>query len=73
MIEVLYGIVLALILTFFIVWSERKKFNNGICSKCNTQWIYVETDSQGGRWYRCNCEANNIIWITFPGADKIRV
>lgn len=47
---------------------EKKKFNNGICSKCGGKWERFDTDSQGGRGYRCEC--GRYIWITYK-VDKI--
>lgn len=32
---------------------EKKKWNNGICDKCNNNWYHYDTDSQGGRMYKC--------------------
>ena len=33
--------------------SEKKKWNNGKCTICGKPWMHFDTDSQGGRMYRC--------------------
>lgn len=45
-----------IIFVSLIMWArntEKKKWNNGICAKCNTPWEMYDTDSQGGRMYHC--------------------
>lgn len=44
----------------FITWgiihtrrTEKKNWNNGRCPICGKPWIHFDTDSQGGRMYRC--------------------
>ena len=34
--------------------SEKKRWNNGICPECGLKWMHFDTDSQGGRMYRCD-------------------
>jgi len=48
--------------------SEKKSWNNGICSECHTAWVYFDRDSQGGRGYKCGC-GNHDTWISY-GVDK---
>lgn len=39
-----------------IVWArkqEKKNWNNGVCPYCGKPWMHYDTDSQGGRMYRC--------------------
>lgn len=48
---------------------EKRDWNNGYCSECNTKWDHVDTDSQGGRMYRCNCEERHTCWISY-NVDK---
>jgi hypothetical protein len=46
-----------------VIWareSEKRKWNNGVCSKCKEQWVLFDVDSQGGRMYKCNCGYCNI-------------
>ena len=33
--------------------NEKKKWNKGRCPICGKPWIHFDTDSQGGRMYRC--------------------
>ena len=49
--------------------SEKKKWNNGYCSACNTRWEHRDTDSQGGRMYVCSCEQRHSCWISYK-VDK---
>jgi hypothetical protein len=67
----LFQVVILAGLFLFLVYrlllrSERKKWNNGICSECNNgYWKSFDMDSQGGTGYECtNC--NEHIWIDFP-------
>lgn len=39
------------------------EWNKGFCSKCNDSWEYFDTDSQGGRGYKCGCGRH--IWISW--------
>lgn len=42
-----------------IVWcrtSEKKMWNGGVCQLCGSKFEYYDTDSQGGRGYKCQCE-----------------
>jgi hypothetical protein len=34
---------------------ERKIWNRGICKDCGSPWVRFDTDSGGGRLYKCNC------------------
>jgi ssDNA-binding Zn-finger/Zn-ribbon topoisomerase 1 len=39
-----------------LVWAkrmEKEKWNNGRCPICGKPWIRFDTDSQGGRMYKC--------------------
>ena len=49
----IYGIsiIIGLILTRR---NEKRKWNNGTCSKCGDKWKLFDIDSQGGRMYRCD-------------------
>lgn len=37
----------------YVKYLEKKSWNNGICPCCGKPWIHFDTDSQGGRMYRC--------------------
>jgi hypothetical protein len=48
--------------------SEKKTWNNGICAQYNEPWVQFDTDSQGGRGYKCR---DQHAWISWP-VDKVR-
>ena len=67
----LYLITPAVILLFVLVGylarkAERKAYNNGICPKCYGKLIQFDTDSQGGRMFKCE---NRDYWtdVSYPG------
>ena len=70
MIETISSILVGIFL-FLILWGrsyEKKRWNNGKC-KCGGQWERFDTDSQGGRMYKCTrCE--NHVDISWPGVDR---
>lgn len=47
---------------------EKKIWNNGKCSKCQSQWNYFDSTSQGDRGYKCDCD--EYIWISYPWIDR---
>lgn len=49
------------------VQLEMKAWNNGICKKCGGKWRQFDTDSQGGRGYKC--DGGHYEWISYP-VDK---
>lgn len=49
-------------------YFEKREWNGGTCPKCGKLWERFDTDSQGGRGYKCPCPQN--IWISYPGVDK---
>lgn len=49
------------------VFNERKHWNRGVCRKCAGRWLYFDTDSQGGRGYKC--EGGHTVWISYPWID----
>lgn len=59
LINILSIIIAIIVIAFLIVggiyarYSEKKSWNNGICPYCGKPWIRFDTDSQGGRMYRC--------------------
>lgn len=69
------GDILIYILIYFVVFwlvgiplcilSDKKSYNNGICSHCGKELRYFDTDSQGARGYCCD-GCNNFIWISWP-------
>ncbi|KKK78304.1 hypothetical protein LCGC14_2844900 [marine sediment metagenome] len=54
------------ILIFSGAWAregEKKLWNGGWCPECRMYWARFDTDSQGGRGYKCICA--NYIWISY--------
>jgi ssDNA-binding Zn-finger/Zn-ribbon topoisomerase 1 len=52
---ILIGIVLMPIIGISI---ETKSWNNGSCKRCGTMLVQFDTDSQGGRMYKCSGECS---------------
>lgn len=48
-------------------YSDKKRWNNGICANTGAPWIYFDTDSQGGRGYK---SGDYTTWISYPGVDR---
>ena len=75
--EIQKGIVVGLIIVAFltivaVVWAregEKKLWNYGWCPSCHSRWMQFDTDSQGGRGYKCVCNPVRRIWISY-GVDK---
>ena len=68
-----YIILIILIIGFIVCASigimlEKKDFNNGICPHCNNKLRNFDTDSQGGRGYKCNC--GYYTWVSYNCVDK---
>lgn len=50
----LFGLLFfAMVGSLYVRHSEKKDWNNGVCSHCGKPWIQYTTDSHGGRMYRC--------------------
>ncbi len=48
------------------IWAykiEKRLWNNGICAKYNEPWVYFDSDSQGGRGYKCH---EQYLWVSYP-------
>ena len=61
-------VLFAIMLTW--AWrGERRRFNGGWCPECQNPWRYFDTDSQGGRGYKCD-PCKTTIWISYPGIDQ---
>lgn len=53
------------------IWAycnEKKLWNNGICAEYGEPWVRFDTDSQGGRGYKCR---DRSVWISWP-VDRLR-
>ena len=50
---------------------ESVDFNKGICPHCRTKMEFFDTDSHGGRGYKCqNCGRK--VWVSYNLVDKWR-
>lgn len=47
-------VLLIIIGSIMVRRSEIKHWNNGYCKECGLPWKQFDTDSQGGRMYRCD-------------------
>lgn len=57
MIIILFCVSLVLFIIFGCIHVrnlEKKRWNHGYCPECGLKWIHYDTDSQGGRMYRCD-------------------
>ena len=54
-------------LGIFAYRSDKKTWNNGVCSKNGLPWTRFDTDSQGGRMYKAGDEYCSISW---PFVDR---
>lgn len=59
--------------TFFIItlpmglFFERRQWNCGRCRRHSNPWIYFDSDSQGGRGYKCLARYNPChCWMSWP-------
>lgn len=47
---------------------EAKDWNGGVCKGCGRKWKYFDTDSQGGRGYKCG--NGHVFWASYK-VDKV--
>ena len=62
------GVILLIILSSIGIMFEKRDFNNGICPHCNNKLRNFDTDSQGGRGYKCDCGYHT--WVSYNCVDK---
>ncbi len=60
---ILVALVLMTACALIARFLEKKDWNNGYCT-CGESWHYFDTDSQGGRGYKCN-KCHKYIWISY--------
>jgi|WetSurSiteA1Bulk_404760.scaffolds.fasta_scaffold77249_1 hypothetical protein len=67
---VIFGIsaVIATLVYFFAYKKEKDRWNQGYCPECGGDWEHFDTDSQGGRMYKCT--GGHYVVITYPRIDK---
>lgn len=65
------GIVIMIIIFVWAFDSEKRQWNNGVCPHCHSTWKRFDTDSQGGRGYKCACPRRRYIWISWPVDKRI--
>lgn len=46
------------------VFQERKAWNNGICRRCGGKLYHADTDSQGGKMWRCE-KCGGVLWTSW--------
>lgn len=50
-------------------WAhDRYVWNDGHCRTCGWEWVWFDTDSQGGRGYKCYGQHHT--WISWPWVDS---
>ena len=79
------SVMLLLLLLFFLGPAlERHQWNGGKCREHGRYWIYFDTDSQGGRGYKCEerwtftkddehgrkTALTCSTWISYSGIDR---
>ena len=57
------------IMTCAGIHFEKKEYNNGFCSKCGAELVQYDTDSQGGRCYKCS-KCKYPVWVSYLCVDK---
>lgn len=50
---------MSLLAAFF----DARQWNGGICAEYGEPWQHFDTDSQGGRGYKCR---DRTIWVSWP-------
>ena len=67
-------IIITILVTLFVagvllgIMLEKNNFNNGVCPYCNKKLKNFDTDSQGGRGYKCECGYHT--WVSYKCVDK---
>ena len=67
-------IIITILVTLFVagvllgIMLEKNNFNNGVCPHCNKKLKNFDTDSQGGRGYKCECGYHT--WVSYKCVDK---
>lgn len=64
----LIGILLFIVGLLWPRLSEKKAYNNGVCTNCGEKLRHFDCDSQGGRGYRCD-KCGRIVWVSY-NVDK---
>lgn len=62
-------IVLSAPFLFLAIHLEKKSFNDGKCIKCGSRLRHFDTDSQGGRGYKCG-KCSYHTWVSYNCVDK---
>ena len=69
---VLFGVFASL--SWLACFFETRCWNRGRCRDHNERWNYFDTDSQGGRGYKCARDPlvgpRCMAWISWPGVDS---
>lgn len=51
--------------------SEKYDWNRGVSASCRTAWNIFDTDSQGGRMYKCGCSEVHHLVVSYA-VDRVR-
>ena len=67
--------IIMVILILFIFYNiaiifESKDYNKGKCVKCGSELKYFDTDSQGGRGYKCCGDCGYTTWVSYNRIDR---
>lgn len=62
---ILGTIALATIAGMFTYIYEKKVWNKGTCTACNTPWHAFDMDSQGGTGIVCGCPGTHREWVSY--------
>ena len=65
---ILIPLLIFLVVCFIAMQAEKYVWNKGKCF-CGTPWEYFDTDSQGGRGYKC-IQCQRKVWISWPVDGK---
>ena len=60
-------LLLFLVIPIIGLTLDLRDWNGGI-APCGNEWVYFDTDSQGGRGYNCADRCHGT-WISYPWID----
>ena len=52
----------------FLIFLDKKNYNNGICTKCGGKLYHEDTDSQGGKMWVCD-SCKTTLWTSWIDGD----
>lgn len=63
------NVIFLAIMTYASIRFEAKEYNNGFCPKCGAELVQYDTDSHGGRCYKCS-KCKYPVWVSNHCVDK---